>query len=158
MVEGVVGQPVDLNPTAGPRNEIDETIESLLFRRLFKYDQLGEIVPDLAESYQVGAEGKVYEVKLRGDIFWHDGQPIGVEDVAYTFSQDPIFAKVKVEAVGEGAIRFELENPLASFPSILTLPIAPAHLPNQSEFPAVGSGDFTIKEVTQNGLITEVVL
>jgi len=159
FVEGVVGQPVDLSPVSGPRNEIDGAIEMLLFRSLFRYDREGEIVPDLAESYQVEEGGKVYTIRLEDGAFWHDYQPIVAEDVVYTFGQDPAFSGVKIIPVGEKAVRFELETPLASFLSILTRPIAPAHLSGvQPPFRVVGSGSFKVRAVRRNGRINEVVL
>jgi len=159
LVEGIVGQPVNLSPVAGPESEIDETIEALLFRSLFVYDRSGGLVSDLAESYEVGDGGRAFEVKLRGDVFWHDQYPIVAEDIVYTFRQDPAFAGVKMEVTEEGAVRIELEKPLASFLSIHTRPIAPSHLSGeQAAFPSVGSGSFRIKEVRQSSLVDEVVL
>lgn len=158
FVEGVVGQPVNLDPSVGQNNGIDEVLEALLFRALFNYDRSGELSLDLAESYQVEEDGKVYVIRLKENLFWHDGRPITAKDVVYTFVQDPGFVGVGVEAAEEGVVRFELKDPLASFLSILTRPIVPVHLPNQSEFPAVGSGDFRIRHVARNGFITEVAL
>jgi peptide/nickel transport system substrate-binding protein len=158
LVEGLIGQPVNLDPVSGTQNEVDELIESVLFRSLLKYDSAGELVGDIAESYQV-KEGKVYEVRLKEGLFWHDGKPITAVDVVYTFEQDPSFADVDVTAPEERTVVFELEDPLASFPSILTRPVAPAHLAGeQPDFSVIGSGDFKVQRVVRNGEVVEIGL
>ncbi|NIQ32231.1 MAG: hypothetical protein GTN80_01040, partial [Nitrososphaeria archaeon] len=61
-----------------------------------------------AESYEVREEGRVYEIKIREDVFWHDDQPIVAADVEKTFSQDPAFSEVKLEVVSDKLVRFKL--------------------------------------------------
>ena len=43
-----------------------------------------EVVGKLAERWQVGTDGATLTFKLRSGVKWHDGQPFGAEDVAYT--------------------------------------------------------------------------
>jgi len=45
-------------------------------RRLVDYDLQGEIVPDLAERWEVTDGGKTYTFTLRGDATFADGKPI----------------------------------------------------------------------------------
>ena len=58
---------------------------------LVLYDQhvaqnsLKNIVPDLAESWAWGEDGKELTFKLRKDIKWHDGKPFTAADVKCTF-------------------------------------------------------------------------
>jgi peptide/nickel transport system substrate-binding protein len=54
------------------------------------YDSLLEIdadgyIPWLAESYSVDSTGKVFSFKLVENALWHDGTPLTVEDVLFTF-------------------------------------------------------------------------
>lgn len=157
FVEGVVGQPGDLIPGRGSRNAIDETIEDLLFRSLFVYDTEGRITSDLVEDYSISSGGKVYHVTLK-ESFWLDGQPITTADVAFTFTQNPAFSDVTVEQEGKKKIRFVLKNPLSSFLEVLTQPIAPAHF-RDLELSELGSGDFSILDVKQEGeTVTEIRL
>uniref|UniRef100_A0A831YTA5 ABC transporter substrate-binding protein n=1 Tax=candidate division WWE3 bacterium TaxID=2053526 RepID=A0A831YTA5_UNCKA len=149
FTEGLVGQPVDLIPGQGPDNPVDELLERLLFRSLFSYAEDGEIRPDLAESYQVSADGKVYTVSLK-ESFWRDGRPVTSSDVAFTFARDSAFADVVIEQEGGREVRFWLKNPLASFLDVLTRPIAPAHF-RELSLQDLGNGDFTIVQVEQEG-------
>lgn len=45
----------------------------------------GEIVPSLASSWDVSADGKVYTFKLRTDVKFHDGTPFNAQAVKYNF-------------------------------------------------------------------------
>src|SRR3989337_690478 len=126
FTEGVVGQPVDLIPGQGPANPVDETLEKLLFRSLFAYNEAGKIETDLAEGYRLSSDGRTYVITLKESV-WRDGRPITAADVAFTFTRDPAFSDITIEQEGEREVRFVLENPLGSFLDILTRPVAPAH-------------------------------
>ncbi|PIS12501.1 hypothetical protein COT70_00605 [candidate division WWE3 bacterium CG09_land_8_20_14_0_10_47_33] len=158
FTEGMVGQPTDLNPTSGPKNEVDEMLENLLFRSLFKYDLAGNLTNDLVEGYEVKEGGKVYEITLKNGIFWHDGYPVVAEDVRFTLNQDPTFSKAVIEVVDGKKIRFRLEDPLGSFPSLLTKLIAPSHLVRTSPLTVVGDGSFYINHIEQDGEVKEITL
>src|SRR3972149_2501288 len=82
FTEGVCGQPVDLIPGQGPANPVDETIEKLLFRSLFRYNEAGEIKSDLAEKYRLSADGRSFTITLE-EAVWRGGHPITATDVAF---------------------------------------------------------------------------
>lgn len=44
-----------------------------------------EAAPDLAESWKVSADAKVYTFKMRKNVKWHDGTPFTLQDVKFTF-------------------------------------------------------------------------
>lgn len=149
FTEGMVGQPIDLIPGQGPNSLIDQTLERLLFRSLFVYGENGEIVPDLAESYQISADGKVYTIRLK-NVLWRDGRAVSSADVAFTFTRDPSFSNVAIKQEGEQEISFVLKEPFAPFLDVLTRPIAPAHFRGLS-FELLGNSRLAIKEVKQEG-------
>src|SRR3972149_112870 len=84
FTEGIVGQPVDLIPGQGPANPVDETLEKLLFRSLFKYNPAGGIESDLAKESRISSSGRIYTITLEESV-WRDGKPITAADVAFTF-------------------------------------------------------------------------
>ena len=149
FTEGMVGQPVDLIPGQGGDNLVDETLEQLLYRALFSYNEKGEIKPDLAADYRISQGGLVYSVEI-GDSFWRDGKPITSTDVISTFIQNPSFADIRIEQEGEKRVRFILQNPLSSFLQVLTAPIAPAHFRNLA-INELGSSRFFIKDLRREG-------
>jgi peptide/nickel transport system substrate-binding protein len=44
------------------------------------------ILPDLAESWEVGEDAKTYTFHLNPDAVWSDGEPVTVDDVIFTIS------------------------------------------------------------------------
>src|SRR5215207_3220647 len=57
----------------------------VLFRQDKEQNSLDGIVPDLAESWAWGEDGKELTFKLRQGVKWHDGKPFTAADVKCTF-------------------------------------------------------------------------
>ena len=55
-----------------------------VYEGLFDYDNDGKMVPMLAESYDISADGKTVTFKLRKGVRWHDGEPFTSADVKFT--------------------------------------------------------------------------
>ena len=55
-----------------------------VYEGLFDYDNDGKMVPILAESYDMSADGKTVTFKLRKGVKWHDGKPFTSADVKFT--------------------------------------------------------------------------
>ena len=47
----------------------------------------GEPQPNLAESWDISADGLSWTFHLRRDVVWHDGEPFTAADVEFTFNQ-----------------------------------------------------------------------
>ena len=63
-------------------------ISTNLFVRLTQTNpKTGEIIPDLASSWDVSADGKEYTFHLRKDAKWSDGQPLTARDVEYSWKR-----------------------------------------------------------------------
>src|SRR4051794_345029 len=45
----------------------------------------GQMVPGLADSWDIAADGKTYTFHLNKDAKWHDGTDVTAEDVKFTF-------------------------------------------------------------------------
>ena len=56
----------------------------LIYQGLFEFNKNLDIVPLLVESYRVENEGKTLVVELKDDIYWHNGDRLTSEDIAYT--------------------------------------------------------------------------
>lgn len=136
--EGIVGQPMYVNPVLAAGNEADSDAARLVYSGLFKYADNGEIVPDLAEGYEVSSDGLTYTVHLKKDVKWHDGEPFSLDDVIFTIQaiQDPAFKSplrqnwqgVGMEQVDDQTIKFVLPSPYAFFLNNLTVGILPKHV------------------------------
>ena len=101
------------------------------------------------------------DVTLRQGMKFHDGQPVTVQDIKFTFDylakNKPVYLLKKVEPVqsvevlSEDKVRFKLKKPYAAFISLTlgTTPIMPKHIwekidkPHEyRNVPPIGSGPF----------------
>ena len=174
-VEGVAGNPQMINPILCQSNPVDQDMVALIFTGLTRSDEKGEIVPDLAERWDVAQEGTVYTFYLRQDVVWHDGAPFTAADVVFTINamQHPdyqgvsfisdMWRSVVVEQVDAYTVRFTLREPFAPFLDYTTVGILPAHILGsvpikalgESKFNAspVGTGPFKVAEVSAQRLL-----
>lgn len=91
-------------------------IVSLIGDGLTEIDETGNVRPDLAESWQVDEEGKVWIFHLKDNLSWQDGKVVVAKDIKYPFSD------VTIETPDEKTIVFRLQNPFSPFPSVVSKP------------------------------------
>jgi peptide/nickel transport system substrate-binding protein len=63
----------------------DQARVSNLYEPLFGRDAAYDIEPVLAESIEPSAQGKVWTLRLRAGVSFHNGKPLDVDDVIFTF-------------------------------------------------------------------------
>ena len=69
--------------TLDPANCADSTAASYMveiFSGLVTLDSNLEVVPDIAESWDVSPDGKMYTFHLRDDVYFHDGRNVTADD------------------------------------------------------------------------------
>ena len=166
FVEGEVGDIRCLVPIL-PQNDIEKDISRLIFSSLIKFNDKREIVPDLAEKWEIAPDGKTYTFVLKNSK-WQDGEKITADDVVFTFSQIKnsqiqsqyfdTFSKIEVAKKDDRTVSFSLPKPYAPFLSSLTVPILPKHALSTSgrlmDSPfakkPIGSGPFKLDKIEQN--------
>ena len=136
LVEGVVGRATSVNPLM-PQNAADFDLIALVFSGLTRSFPDGSLGADLAESWTISPDGKIYTFTLRAGATWHDGHPVTADDVVFTVLtiqapdyEGPLRASwrsVRVEKLDTRTVRFTLAEPLGAFLQATTLPIVPAH-------------------------------
>jgi len=137
-VEAIPESPHNFNPVLST-NDADRDVSRLIFSSLFKYNERGELVPDLASSYDISKDGKTYTIKLKSGITWHDGEQFSSEDVVFTINaiQNSEYASplrnswqgIKAEAIDTNIVALTLKTPYAAFTPNLTLfGILPKHI------------------------------
>ncbi len=134
--EGVLGVYTNSNPIYAS-SEIDSSVSRLLYSGLLTFNQDNVLTGDLADNWTIDESGKKYTVVLRDNLKWHDGQPLTSEDVVFTYltiqnpdARSPLFSSwqgIKVSAIDNKTVVFELPSILASFPYSLTTGIIPQH-------------------------------
>ncbi|MCO0595984.1 ABC transporter substrate-binding protein [Peribacillus butanolivorans] len=120
---------------------------------LLKRDNKLNIVNDIATSYKVNEDGKVWTVILRKDVKFSDGQPLTADDVVFTFETATKNGSVvdlngmdKVEAMDDYTVKFTLKEPQSTFVnSLVGTGIVPKHAygADYAENP-IGSGPYQL--------------
>src|SRR6266508_2309619 len=84
---GIVLEPPHLDPTAGAAAAIDEVVYANVFEGLTRIGPNGEVLPDLAESWTISDDGKVYTFKLHTGVKFHDGTDFNADDVKFSLDR-----------------------------------------------------------------------
>ncbi|MCS7309948.1 MAG: peptide ABC transporter substrate-binding protein [Armatimonadota bacterium] len=128
------------------------TIDMLfhVFEGLVQWDENNRLQPNLAESWEVSADGRVYTFRLKRGVKFHNGREVTAEDFKYSIERacDPELAspvsatylndivgaldklerranEVKgVEVVDKYTLRITIDHPKAYFLAKLTYPTA----------------------------------
>lgn len=99
---------------------------------LVTINEKGEIIPVLANSWEVLDEGKQYRFYLKNNLLWNDGKKFSAEDVNYQFSD------VKIKVIDKNVLDFFLNKPLGIFPTYLSKPLIRSQLVGIAGFYKLG--------------------
>lgn len=112
---------------------VSDTVGSHIGAALIAKDAEGQIVPYLAEEWDVSADGLTYTFIIKEGITFHDNTPLTTEDLAYSFNRarDPetaspvsgFFVKdlAMAEALDERTLQLTLNQPSFYFLNTLTV-------------------------------------
>ncbi len=123
----------------------------LIFEGLFEFDNDLNIKNQLAESYNIKDDGRTIEVKLKDNVFWHDGEKLKPEDIVFTINTikyanidstyKEMFANtmgltktsdlrriLEVVITGESDIAITFDRAFSNNLEVLTFPIIPRHM------------------------------
>lgn len=179
--EALVGSLQRLNPLFDFENPVDRDIDHLIYSRLIAFDERGNPSPDLASAWGFSRDGTVYNVDLKPDVKWHDGEPLTADDVLFTVDLlrnggsyvpadlQEFWAGIEVVKYSPTALQFKLPEPFAPFLDYLSFGILPSHLLNGRSIDEIKDMDFNIQPVgsgpyqfdrliVENGQITGLVL
>lgn len=118
---------------------IDAWVTELIWDRLMRMDTDGLPTPWAAEKVEWIADNEV-KITLRENMKWHDGKPVTVEDVKFSFEvplsgevpiYKPFVENIKsINIVDNKTLIFTLEKPLAAFEvsTLAKMNIVPKHI------------------------------
>lgn len=179
--EGLIGSMVRLNPLLDDYNQADRDIDRLLFNGLVRIDDRGMPQGDLADSWGISQDGKVYNFSLRQNTVWHDQTPLTSDDVIFTIEKmredgSPLpedvrnfWKQVEVVRLDDNALQFRLVEPFAPFLDYLSFGVLPAHIygdmtldeiiASPENLNPVGTGPYRFKQfIVENDVIVGVLL
>ena len=149
--EGMIGEFTNANPLYA-QTDVDASVSKLVFSGLFTVDTKGNLVPDIAENFNLDKSETIYTVKLKENVKWHDGESLNSEDVVFTYKTiqnpdsrsflNPSFKGVEVTAVDDYTVSFKLSNSLSGFTFSLTTGIIPEHILSTTVPDELRSSDF----------------
>ena len=139
-VEAVVGAPARVNPIFVYLNDVDRDLATLVFSGLTRLGPDGQVLPDLAESWDVSEDGRQFTFHLRSGVYWHSGVAFSSADVLFTYTlladpsvqSDPeqaaLWRQLSCAAPDDLTITCQLPEPFAPFLSYATIGILPQHI------------------------------
>ncbi|HXY54453.1 MAG TPA: peptide-binding protein [Nitrospirota bacterium] len=163
FVESSIGDARRLNPVIA-NDSASGSINDQVFNGLVKYDKDIRLVGDLAERWDVSADGKAVTFHIRKGIKWHDGVEFTADDCLFTY-QKLIDPKVvtpysssymdvkKAEVVDRYIFRVSYAEPFSPALESWAIGMIPKHVLegkdiNNDEFNRnpVGTGPYKFKE------------
>jgi peptide/nickel transport system substrate-binding protein len=119
-------EPPNLDPTGGAAAAIDEITYANIFQGLTRFTSTGEVVPDLAKSWEISDDGLTYTFHLQTGVKFHDGTDFDASDVKFsldrarakdsTNAQKGLFADIAaVDVVDPATVKVTLSKPNGSF-------------------------------------------
>jgi peptide/nickel transport system substrate-binding protein len=180
LTEGIIGSPTLINPVIAV-SDADKDLTNIIYSGLMRKDQNDELIPDLAESYEISEDGKNYTFIIRENAFFHNGMKVTADDVIFTIEKikDPIVKSsrklnwegISVNKTDEKTVIFTLSQPYISFLNNTTIGILPSVLwknVNVNEFnlsllntnKAIGSGPYKIQSISKDkdGFVKKISL
>ena len=154
--EGLIGNPRFINPLLAV-DDLDLSLNHLVFSGLLKYDTDINLVPDLVEEFSLELDQQRQVFCLKENIYWHDGEKLEIDDVLFTFSliqdngfKNPLLERIKntqINQIDEKCFEISLEKPSLSFWSALTLGIIPKHIWQDLEQEQFVQSEYNLKPI-----------
>lgn len=160
--------PDTLNPLATQYQNVRDVL-MIVYEGLFKAESDLGATPVIASGYSVSVSNKIYTIKLRQGIQFHDGKQLDSKDVTATFDYikkydtpyTEMFKNVlSYKATDNHTVSIELISPQANFVNNLDFPILPKGLSKESfvsenpYFVPIGTGRFKYDSQVKNKYMT----
>lgn len=154
------GSTTDILDPATYENGFTQTVGNSIYNRLTEVGPKGDLVGELAESWEPSADAKTWRFKLRTGIQFHNGKDFSSADVVASINHHRgdgstsgakgIVSEIaELKADGPDAVTFTLTGGNADFPFILSdfhLPICPATAEGKIDWASgAGTGAYALQ-------------
>jgi len=156
-VEAVVGYPRTINPLYAFNRDVDSDLSRLIYSSLFVYNTDAKLISDLAENYKIENSGKEYYITIKSGVKWHNGDPLTVDDIIFTFNliknvdyRSPLrssLAGIEIEKIDDINLKFTLSESYAPFLELLTFGILPKNIWENVGPTSIALSDFNLKPI-----------
>jgi peptide/nickel transport system substrate-binding protein len=169
---GEYGRPATLDPVTS--NEmISLRLTELIFNGLVGINEKQEIVPELAEKWDISADSRTYTFFLRKDVMWHpkegeEAKPFTADDVIFTYKimmHPKTITPLKVryefistaEKLDDYTVKFTLKRPILNALAKFSFKVIPKHGPSNPLYliredpfvrSPIGTGPYQLKNIT----------
>jgi peptide/nickel transport system substrate-binding protein len=140
-------------------NAYMQVMSSAAYNQLTEVDNNGDLIPDLAESWDVSDDAVVWTFNLRKGVEYHNGKTMDADDVVASFQHHrgedsksaakAILEPIKeIKADGKDKVVFTLNSGNADFPFIVSdyhLAILPSKDGKIDATSGIGTGGYTIE-------------
>ena len=144
-------EPDNLNPYLSAATDTNAMMDNV-FDGLFEIGETGDLVPAIAESYEISADGLKYTFHLRKNVKFHNGADLTSADVYYSYAklagldgQEPLSSKFSsvqsMETPDQYTVVVTLKSVDAAFLAANIAAILPKDYEEQSTKP-IGAGPF----------------
>lgn len=127
----IASEPDKLDPALN--STVDGACLAILaFSGLYAYDENGQLVPELAESYEMSDDALTYTFKMRDGLKWSDGETLDANDVVYSWNRlanpdtaaDYSYLTSAIATNSDGTLQIEASEDGKTFTVHLTAPCA----------------------------------
>lgn len=154
-----------LNPIA-TKSESVRNIVNIMYDSLFTIDEEHQLVPELAESYELSEDGRRITVILKDGVKWHDGTNFTANDVVFTLSKmrsaDGLYNSVAQRIVSftgaeKNKVIIDFDRKSADPAYLLTFPIisANARYSQDQSFVPMGTGSYKFASKSSTEIVLE---
>jgi peptide/nickel transport system substrate-binding protein len=164
LIMGVTGKMSSLDPVKGNAFLWEGNVILGIYNRLYRYGPEGDIVPELATSWEVSPDKLHITFKLRQGVMFHDGTPFNAQ--AAKFNLDRLMvpedatqvytwfkAMESVDVLDDYTVRINMSEPSAMIMTVLTskagFMVSPAAMKKYGEqynMHPTGTGPFKLSE------------
>lgn len=134
-----------------------EEIMLNVFEGLLMPSPTGELIPAIAESYEISQDGTIYTFKIRDGIKFHNGNPLDIKDVEFSLKRmsgkdgfPPSSALLEeiedISVISENTIQIKLKEADSAFIYALTEGIVPDENSENLDKEPIGTGPFKVSQ------------
>ena len=140
-VRAQISDPRTFNPLVAQETSSTAILDNV-FDGLVEQNYItGEIEPALAESWTVSSDGRTWVFTLRQGVSWHDGKPVTIDDVIFTYTA--VFTEgvqnsdrdvltfdgkpLRFRKLDARRVEFRSEKPIGTFLRVIGSQILPKH-------------------------------